>query len=41
VVVGTFAGTHLLARMSERVFRAAFRTVLGVLAVRLLLSPWV
>jgi uncharacterized membrane protein YfcA len=41
VVVGTFAGTHLLARMSERVFRTAFRAVLGVLAVRLLLSPWV
>jgi len=40
VVVGTFAGTHLLARMSERVFRAAFRVVLSVLAVRLLLSPW-
>lgn len=40
VIVGTFAGTHLLARMSERGFRAAFRTVLALLAGRLLLSPW-
>lgn len=40
VVVGTFAGTHLLSRMSERSFRAAFRIVLGLLAGKLLLSPW-
>ena len=40
VVVGTFAGTHLLARMSERVFRAAFRITLALLAARLLSTPW-
>jgi uncharacterized membrane protein YfcA len=41
VVVGTFAGTHVLERMSEGRFRAAFRIVLAGLATRLLLAPWV
>jgi len=41
VVAGTFAGTYLLHRLPERVFRVAFRALLGVLAVRLLVSPWV
>jgi uncharacterized protein len=40
VIAGTFVGTHLLHRVSERVFQAAFRWVLGLLAVRLLLTPW-
>lgn len=41
VVAGTFAGTRLLARMSERGFRTAFRVVLALLAARLLASPWI
>lgn len=40
VIAGTFAGTHLLHRVSERAFQAAFQWVLGLLAVRLLLTPW-
>lgn len=40
VIAGTFVGTHLLHRVSERVFQTAFRSVLGVLAIRLLLTPW-
>lgn len=40
VIAGTFAGTHLLHRVSERVFQAAFQWVLGLLAIRLLLTPW-
>jgi uncharacterized protein len=40
VVLGTFAGTHLLHRIPERAFQAAFRILLGALAIRLLLTPW-
>lgn len=40
VIVGTIAGTQLLRRLSEDVFRRVFRIVLGLLSVRLLLSPW-
>lgn len=40
VVVGTFAGTAFLHRMREDVFRKAFRLVLGLLALRLVASPW-
>jgi uncharacterized membrane protein YfcA len=38
-VGGTFLGTWALHRMGERVFRIAFRVVLGGLALRLLLDP--
>jgi len=40
-IAGTWAGTRLLARLPEPTFRLLFRTVLAILAVRLLLSPWV
>jgi uncharacterized membrane protein YfcA len=40
VVVGTFLGTSLLHRMREDVFRNVFRIVLGLLALRLVSSPW-
>ena len=40
VIGGTFLGTHLLRRMPERVFGRVFRTVLWILGVRLLLTPW-
>lgn len=39
VVAGTFLGTQLLHRMSERAFRPLFRGVLSLLALRLLVSP--
>jgi uncharacterized membrane protein YfcA len=41
VVAGTFAGTQLLHRMSEKVFGRLFQGVLALLALRLILSPWV
>ena len=41
VVVGTFVGTSFLQRMREDVFRNVFRIVLGLLALRLLASPWI
>lgn len=40
VIAGTFLGTRLLQRLSERVFGWVFQGVLGVLGIRLLLSPW-
>jgi uncharacterized membrane protein YfcA len=40
-IAGTFLGTRLLDRLPERTFRGIFRIVLGVLAARLLASPWV
>jgi uncharacterized membrane protein YfcA len=40
VIAGTWVGTHLLRRMPEAVFRRVFRIVLTLLAIRLLLSPW-
>lgn len=40
VIVGTFVGTHLLHRMSEKTFGLAFRWILGLLGVRLILTPW-
>lgn len=41
VVAGTIAGNWVLDRMSETLFRKAFRWVLLALGVRLLVSPWV
>jgi uncharacterized membrane protein YfcA len=41
VIAGTWAGTRLLHRMPERVFRVVFRAVLAVLGARLLASPWI
>jgi uncharacterized membrane protein YfcA len=41
VVIGTFLGTSLLHRMREDVFRNMFRIVLGLLALRLVASPWI
>ena len=41
VVVGTYAGTRLLKRLPEATFKRLFRVVLFLLAIRLLLSPWV
>jgi uncharacterized membrane protein YfcA len=40
-VLGTMAGTRLLARLPERTFRRIFRAVLALLAARLLASPWI
>jgi len=41
VILGTWTGTRLLHRLPEKTFRLLFRTVLAVLGVRLLVSPWV
>ena len=38
-LIGTFVGTRLLRSMAEKRFRTAFDTVLGLLALRLLLEP--
>jgi uncharacterized membrane protein YfcA len=38
VVLGTVAGTSLLARMNERAFQAIFRVVLALLGLRLLFT---
>ena len=40
-LLGTWLGTRLLGRMRTGQFRLAFQVVLGLLGVRLLLSPWV
>jgi uncharacterized membrane protein YfcA len=40
VVLGTLLGTWLLHEMKEQVFRTAFRVILAVLALRLILGAW-
>ncbi|MGQ0722563.1 MAG: sulfite exporter TauE/SafE family protein [Candidatus Eiseniibacteriota bacterium] len=40
-VAGTLVGTRLLAHLPERTFRRVFRGVLGILSLRLLVSPWI
>ena len=41
VAAGTLLGTRLLARLPERAFRRALRVLLGVLGLRLIVSPWI
>ena len=40
-IVGTWLGTRLLGRMRTTQFRLAFEGVLGLLGLRLLVSPWI
>lgn len=40
VIAGAYIGRALLRRISERSFRTAFKVVLTILAVRLVLTPW-
>lgn len=40
-IVGTMLGTWVLNRVNEEAFRKIFRVALGVLAARLVVSPWV
>ncbi len=40
VAAGTWVGTRLLGRLPEQAFRRGLRALLGILAVRLILSPW-
>jgi uncharacterized membrane protein YfcA len=39
-VVGTWAGTRILKRMDSRLFDLAFRSVLGLLGLRLIAGVW-
>jgi uncharacterized membrane protein YfcA len=39
-LLGTWIGTRLLARMRTNQFRLAFQSLLGLLGLRLVLSPW-
>ncbi|RKZ13835.1 hypothetical protein DRQ32_00715 [bacterium] len=39
-LVGTWLGTRILARLGGKQFRVAFQIALGLLGLRLLLSPW-
>jgi uncharacterized membrane protein YfcA len=40
-LVGTWIGTRLLGRMRTDHFRLAFQSLLGLLGLRLVLSPWI
>jgi uncharacterized membrane protein YfcA len=40
-LLGTWLGTRLLGRMRTAQFRLAFEGVLGLLGLRLLVSPWI
>ena len=40
-LLGTWLGTRLLGRMRTAHFRLAFEIVLGLLGLRLVLSPWI
>ena len=40
-LLGTWLGTRLLGRLKTRQFRLGFEVVLGLLGLKLVLSPWV
>ena len=40
VIVGTWCGKKILARLTEARFRMAYRVVLTGLALRLMATPW-
>ena len=41
VIVGTIIGKKILSRLNQQTFVRAFIIILSVLAVRLLISPWI
>ena len=40
VILGTWCGKKVLSHLSEERFRLMYRAVLTLLALRLLVSPW-